>query len=1121
MKLRILPLFFLSSLVIGRLTIWPIPSILAADKAVTTDFSRDVLPILSDNCFTCHGPDENRRRAHLRLDTREGIFADRGGYQVVVPGNAKASKLYQKISASDEDMRMPPSSANRTLTPAQIETIKRWIDEGAVWNEHWAYVIPQQPPVPEVRDKSWSRNPIDNFILARLESEGLQPSPETDRATLLRRLSFDLTGLPPTAEEVSAFIADKSPKAYEKQVDRLLASPHYGENMARMWLDLARYADSHGGLNDELRQMWPWRDWVIQAYNRNLPYDQFTIQQLAGDLLPKATLDDKIASGFNRNHPMDLGDFAELSPVVDEDRITYVADRVNTAGTTWLGLTIGCARCHDHKYDPIKQKDFYRLAAYFNNAPEFYGWDYNGNIDPLLSLPSVQQQNQMKMLQAGIVATLDKLPEKEIVKQENQWRDTALAAIPPAPQKGLVAYYEFEGNLTDNSGNGHDARLQRGKMTYLHGAVGRAAVFDGNTQVDFGNLPLDRGASFALSLWANPKGAGQLNLFQKRDASPNWSGLEISFDQPNRRERSLCIAVRLASRWPEDAIEIRSREHIMTSIRVPIENMGTPGHHLVLNYDGSGNAAGLKLYLDGKPVDMEITRDHLTGSFSTPASMSIGSIGDQKRVLPFAGQIDELRVYSRELTNADIDNLYLHAPARDLLTALRGKPVREIPSLRQPEPGKDKNRKDPKDDKKDDDGKDDKPSPEAIEALWQEQQQQRLSDYFLRRAASPQSREAYAELLKLRDEKIKLEKSIPTTMVMAEMDPPNETFVLGRGQYYNKQEKVTPGTPAFLPPLPKDAPENRLALARWLVDPKNPLTARVEVNRYWQHFFGTGIVKTAEDFGSQGERPVHPELLDWLATEFIHTGWDIKAMQRLIVLSATYRQSSRTTPQLKERDPENRLLARGPRLRLTAEEIRDNALAISGLLTDKVGGPSVYPYQPAGLWDDRSGDGIFVYKQSSGADLYRRTLYTIWRRTLLVPSLGALDAPSREVCTARRSHTNTPLQALVLMDDPTFVEASRMLAQRAILESGKDPVKRLEFLFRWAIERKPDSRERDLLLREQQSMLAEFRKDHEAARKFLSVGEAKSSPRIDPAELAAWTTVTRTILNMDETITKQ
>ncbi|HZU31657.1 MAG TPA: DUF1553 domain-containing protein [Candidatus Angelobacter sp.] len=1003
---------------------------------------------------------------------------------------------------------MPPKVSGRSLTSAQIATIKRWIDEGAVWNEHWAYVAPKRPPVPDVKDKSWPRNAIDNFILSRLEREGLHPSPEADRATLLRRVSFDLTGLPPTSEEVSAFIADKSPHAYEKQVDRLLASPHYGENMASLWLDLARYADSHGRGFDELRGMWPWRDWVIRAYNQNLPYDQFTIKQLAGDLLPDATLDDKIASGFNRNNNMKVKeDLSQRRPIKNEERSIYMADRVDTTGTTWLGLTVGCARCHDHKFDPIKQKDFYRLGAYFNNIPEFNLVDYNGNTEPVLAVPTLQQQKQNQKLNAEIMMALAQLPEQEVVKQENQWR-ASMPALPAAPQDGLTAYYEFEGNLADSSGTGHEAHVQGAEITYVHGVMGKAAVLDGETKIDFGNMAvIDSGAPFALSAWINPDSAVKQDLFQKRDASPNWKGVEISLADPNRD--SLCIFVRIARHWPDEAIEIKSKGHPFRYTYVPIEHLGTPGHHIVLNYDGSGKAAGLKLFLDGKLLDMEITKDHLSGSFSTSASMSLG---DAKLGDPFTGQVDELRIYNRELTNDEVDNLYVQVPARGLLAALHDKPTVEIPALREPEP------------RTDNPGIEEdnpKPSAEAIEAIWQKQQQARLSDYFMRRAATPQIRTAYARLMKLRGAKAELEKLIPTTMVMAEMNHPMDTFVLGRGQYFNKLEKVTPGVPAFILQLQKNAPQNRLALAQWLMDPKNPLTARVEVNRYWQRFFGIGIVKTAEDFGVQGESPSHPELLDWLATEFIRTGWNIKAMQRLIALSATYRQSSRASKPLLEKDPENRLLARGPRVRLSAEEIRDNALAISGLLAYKIGGPSVHPYQPAGLWNDVSDQHDFSYKESSGADLYRRSLYTIWRRSVLSPSLAALDAPNREVCVARRIRTNTPLQALVLMNDPTFVEASRMLAQRAIHQGGTNPGQRLDFLFRRAIERSPNSKERNLMLAEEQSIFAEYSKDRKAARELLSVGETKPDPKIGTAELAAWTAVTRTILSMDETITKQ
>lgn len=1078
----------------------------AANPSKPVDFNRDILPILSDNCFTCHGPDANRRMASLRLDTKEGIFADRGGYQVVVPKNSGGSKLYRKISSNDDSFRMPPPTANRKLSATQIELIKRWIDEGANYSQHWAYVAPQRPPVPEVQQKTWARNPIDNFVLARLESEGFYPSPEADRAALLRRVSFDLTGLPPTPAEVRTFAADKSANAYEKQVDRLLASPHYGENMARSWLDLARYADSHGSDIDSLQGMWPWRDWVIRAYNQNMPYDQFTIKQLAGDLLPNATQDDKVATGFNRNHIGGLSEFGERYPVDGEERANYVADRVSTAGTAWLGLTVGCARCHDHKYDPIKQKDFYRLAAYFNNVPEYSAGDVNGNAEPVIALPSPQQKAKLQDLNTKVSTLLAKILEPEMVKQENLWRQTALSNMPEGAKDGLVAYYQFEGNLADSSGHRHDATVQTDKVDYERGAIGKSVTFNGTTQIDFNNIAdFDRGTPFALSVWVNPRGPGKQSFLQKRDGSENWRGFEIGFEDPIRSERLLRIVLRFSRHWPDDAIEIKSKKAVLYSTYLFVKNMGTPGRHIVVNYDGSGKASGFKLYLNGALVETEITRDHLTGSFKTPAPLAIG---DGKLGRAFAGHIDEFRVYDRPLTDVEIVNLHEDTPARALIAELRDKPVKEMPVLREGERREESYITD------------EDASDEVVTAAWEERQQERLSDYFLSRVAAPDVREAYKEYKHLWRERAELQKDVPTTMVMDEMPKPMDTFILGRGQYYNKLEKVTPGVPGFLSHPGIEGPPNRLSLARWLVDPKNPLTARVEVNRYWQHYFGTGIVKTAEDFGSQGERPSHPELLDWLATEFVRTGWDIKAMQRLIVLSATYRQSSQSKPELRERDPENRLLARGPRVRLSAEEIRDNALAISGLLSEKIGGPSVYPYQPAGLWADASAESV-PYTQSSGADLYRRSIYAIWRRSALVPSMAALDAPNRETCVARRNLTNTPLQALVLMNDPTYVEASRSLAQKAILQAGKDPAKRIAFIFRSAVDREPRSQERELVLQESQHALVYFKEHPEAARKLITVGESKPSRQVGVAELAAWTTVTRTVLNMDETITKE
>jgi len=1077
----------------------------ATEKAV--DFDRQIRPILSDKCFACHGPDAQARQANLRLDTKEGAFADRGGYRVVVPGNSAASKLYQKISSPDQSFRMPPVSSGRTLTAQQIELIRRWIDEGAPWEVHWAYVPPNRPPAPNVKEQSWVRNPIDSFVLERLEREGLKPSPEANKITLLRRLTFDLTGLPPTLAEVDAFLADRSPDAYEKKVDQLLASPHYGEKMAMPWLDLARYADTHGYHIDSLRDMWRWRDWVINTFNQNMPYDRFTIEQLAGDLLPNPTLEQKIATGFNRNHMINF----EGGAIPQEYHVEYVVDRVSTTATAWLGLTMGCARCHDHKYDPISQKDFYRFFAFFNTLPERGLDGQAGNAAPLVHLPTPGEQNELDDLNQQIAQTLAAIPEKEMVELENQWRQKRLASLPEPPGEGLAAHYEFEGTLADTSGHGLDGEATRGDVVYEDGAIGKAAEFSGETQVDFESAgDFDGSQAFALALWVNPYGSKGIDLLQKRDASPNWRGYEVSLEDPvytGLFTRNTRVVVRLAARWPDDAIEVQTKQRVLSTTPFFLAS----NHHLVLNYDGSGTAQGLKLYLDGKPVETAPVKDQLTSSIRTSSPLQIGNRNIGR---PLKGLVDDFRIYSRTLTPAEVENLAVQLPARTLKLELAGKPVEEIESLKPEKPPEEA-----------DIGDTDKAeTKEQKEASRLKRHQARLSEYFLTLEAPERYRERYAQLKDLRAKKEQLQRSIPTAMVMAEMKKPRDSLVLGRGQYDNPGEKVTPGTPAFLPPLPTGAPPDRLTLAKWLVDPGNPLTARVAVSRYWQTYFGVGIVKTSEDFGSQGEPPSHPELLDWLATEFIRTGWDVKAMQRLIVTSATYRQSSRVMPELLDKDPENRLLARGPRFRLPAEEVRDNALAASGLLNAQIGGPSVYPYQPKGLWEEMAfGEGFSgqTYTPSTGKDLYRRSMYTIWKRTVPPPALTTFDAPDREKCTARRLMTNSPLQALELMNDPTYVEAARALALRALNEAGRDPDKRVTYAFRLATARNPERREVQVLRQLAQQELAHYRRDRDAAAQLLKVGESPYYPKWDASELAAWTTVASTILNLDETITKE
>ncbi len=1044
----------------------------AASETGKVDFTRDVRPILSDKCFACHGPDEAGRQAGLRLDTREGAFADRGGRPAIVPGDPASSLLLQRITHKSEALRMPPRSAGPRLTDKEVDLIRRWIEEGAEWRTHWAYVAPVRPPVPDVKLKGWPRNPIDHFILAELERRNLKPAPEADRATLLRRLSLDLAGLPPTPEELARFLADRAPDAYERQVERLLASPRYGERLAMEWLDLARYADTHGYHIDSHRDMWPWRDWVIAAFNRNMPYDQFTIEQLAGDLLPNPAREQLIATGFNRNHMINF----EGGAIEEEYLVEYVVDRVETTGTVWLGSTLGCARCHDHKYDPFSQKDFYRLFAFFNTVNE-KGLDGRaGNAQPVLQLPTPEQEQRLKQIQAEFEAKEQAFPKQEAENLFENWRRTRGGSMPAPSREDLIAHYEFEGSLVDTSGGYRHGSTARGEVIYSSGRVGTSAELNGETHVRFGDAGnFEANRPFSLALWVQTTGYPAAVILQKIEDSETRRGFQLEADEavplpPLKRAQHLRF--RLIHRWPEEVAEIRTRDMVLQDWR-----------HVAINYDGSGEASGLRLFIDGEAREVVIVRDNLGGSIRNDAPLEAGSPRASARA--FKGRIDDLRLYGRQLEPAEVLQLAREEPIRAMLTGRTPRPRREADA-------------------------------QAYDA--------RLRDYFLRFEAPEPLRKLYLEIQALKEAKRKLDSQILTTMVMAEMERPRETHVLGRGDYRNLGEKVTPGVPAALPPMPAGAPANRLGLAQWLVDSSNPLTARVTVNRLWQMFFGTGLVKTAEDFGSQGEAPSHPELLDWLATEFIRTGWDVKAMVRLIVTSAAYRQSSRATPELIELDPENRLLARGPRFRLKAELIRDNALAISGLLNPAIGGPSVFPYQPPGIWEEVAYGDYFTaqtYTPSTGADLYRRSMYTFWKRTAPPPSLVTFDAPDREKCIARRARTNTPLQALVLLNDPTYVEAARAFAERLIREAGRDPARRIDHAFRLALARPASPRQRQLLRNLAARQLAHYRGDPEAARKLLAVGESRPEPSLDAAELAAWTTVASVILNLDETISKQ
>ncbi len=803
----------------------------SASKGI--DFNREVRPILSDNCFSCHGPDDKQRMAGLRLDTLTGISASPG---VITAGNRNESKLYQRISAKDAARRMPPVYSGHTLTEAQIELVGKWIDQGAKWSSHWAFEPPRRAEAPKVKHASWPRNSIDNFVLERLEREGLAPSPEADKATLLRRASLDLTGLPPTLAQIDAFLADKSSDAYEKQIDRLLASTHYGERMAMQWLDLARYADTHGYHIDSHRDMWPWRDWLIGAFNSNARYDEMTIQQLAGDLLPNATRDQLIASGFNRNHMINF----EGGAIPEEYQVEYVVDRVEATSTTWLGLTMGCARCHTHKYDPISHREFYEFFAFFNNITEEGLDGRTGNAKPFLELPTDAEKAQMEKLTSAIKALEAKLDDKVVGPLEKQWEAPMTTRIAESPRDGLTAQYELDGNFSDASGNQRHGRMVTGDPTFGNGVIGRGVSFDGDTQVSFGASPqFDSGQPFTIAFWMRGGGNQPASVLQKIAAGDGRRGFEFYlYDRAliGIQRWSQHLVFRLSEKWPESAIEIRTSDRLSM----------TEWYHVTVTGTGRGGAGSLSIYINGRKQNVEVLKDTLKGAVQTSAQLEVGN---RELGKAYRGSLDDLRLYSRVLTDAEIEHLGVFYPVQAILSGVYGKRTKEDSA--------------------------------------------RVRDYFITRVGPRELAEASTSLKTLRKEKEELGKKTVSVMVMGENKKPRETFILARGDYRNQGDKVTPEVPRVLPALPADSKRDRLALAKWLVDPRHPLTARVAVNRYWQMYFGNGIVKTAEDFGAQGDPPTHPELLDWLATEFVRSGWDIKAMQKLIVTSATYRQSSK------------------------------------------------------------------------------------------------------------------------------------------------------------------------------------------------------------------------------------
>jgi hypothetical protein len=988
--------------------------------AGTVEFNRDIRPIFSDKCYTCHGPDKGNRKTKLRFDTEAGAMADLGGHFAIVPGDPEKSELVRRITAENKSMRMPPVYSGATLTDREIGLIRDWVSQGAKWEKHWSFIPPKRREPPAVSKPNWVRNPIDAFVLERLDREGLAPSPEAERAILIRRVSLDLTGIPPTPAEVDAFVRDGD---YEKVVDRLLASPRYGERMAAPWLDAARYADTNGYQTDGERSMWRWRDWVIDAFNRNMPYDRFTIEQIAGDMLPGATLEQKIASGFNRNHRGN----GEGGIVPEEYAVEYVVDRVDTTSTVWLGLTVGCARCHDHKYDPISQKEFYQFFAYFNNVPERGMAFKYGNSPPFIQAPTPPEQSQLRETERKVSAAEARFGKLDIATAQREW------------EKSLDRQAELQWSIPQ------DLVAQNG-----------LAELDGKNIVDLGDKAnFSFYDKFTLAAWVNPTAPTGAIITRMLDTEEG-EGFGLSLKDGK-------VAASMVKRWLDDG------GRVQTENSLPLNRWS----HVVLTYDGSRLTDGINIYINGLPQKLKVDLDVINQSFAVKEPLRIGGGGGMGN--RFHGSIDDVRVYQAAL-----------APGEAAVLATRD-PISKIATMA-PE----------------------KRSPAQADKI-------RLC--FLDQYAPPETQQAWRDLRELRQQRQRLIESFPTVMVMQERTQPRDTFLLVRGAYDKPGDKVARGVPAVLPPLPSGVENNRLGLARWLVDPSNPLTARVMVNRLWQMYFGVGIVKTVEDFGSQGEWPTNPELLDWLATEFMRTGWDVKAIVKTIVTSATYRQSSSVSRDLLQRDPDNRLLARGPRFRLSAEQVRDQALAISGLLVEKLGGPSVKPYQPAGLWKELAGGDD--YKQEKGENLYRRSLYTFWKRAVAPPEMMTFDSPGRETCVVRETRTNTPLQALTLMNDVTYLEAARVLAQRMMVEGGATPAARIAYAFKLATARSLDPRKSDVLLGSFQHYLDGFETNPEAARKLVSEGDSPRNEKLNVSELAAYTTVASLILNMDETVTKE
>jgi hypothetical protein len=1024
-------------------------------------YNRDIRPILVENCFACHGPDKAARKADLRLDIREEALKA----EAFVPGKPGESALIERIFSTEKGQIMPPPKSHKKLTTAQKETLKAWVAAGAEYQPHWSFITPKRPELPAVKNTAWVRNPIDRFVLSELEKRGLTPAPEADRYTLARRLSLDLIGLPPTTAEVDAFVNDTKPGAYERYVEKLLSSPHWGEHRGRYWLDYARYADTHGIHFDNYREMWSYRDWVVRAFNTNKRFDQFTIEQLAGDLLPGATLDQKVATGFNRcNITTNEG-----GAISEEYLVLYNRDRTEAMSQVFMGLTAGCAVCHNHKLDPISQREFYQMAAFFNNTTQAA---MDGNIKdtpPILTVPSPADRPRFLALQKELAAAGEKIEARKKAGQAEfeKWLKDAKPEVVRTriPTEKLALHAA----LSEGTGNKVEVKLDgQARPVTLATGVGwdqghlSAKAFQVKPGASI-ELPeagdFERNQAFSVGAWVKlPRGPSSGAIVARMDESAEHRGWDLWVE-------GRTVGMHIIHKWPDDALKVS------TASELP-QNKWT---HVFVTYDGSARPEGLRIYYDGQEQKARrVQANALKNTTKTKVPFKVGQRSNGLRINNLS--LQDLRIYTRALSVPEVDRLARSARMASLL---------EKPPAKRTAPEK-----------------------AELQSWWLAAED---TEYLA----------ALAEQTKLQQEEVVIKARGTIAHVSAEKTDKAMAYILYRGDYDKRRDPVEPGTPSVLPAFPPDLPRNRLGLARWLVSPEHPLMARVTVNRFWQEVFGTGIVRTAGDFGTAGELPSHPELLDWLAVEFRESGWDTKKFFTLLVTSATYRQAALTTPEKKEKDPHNTYQSRGPRFRMDAEMIRDNALAASGLLVHKLGGPSVKPYQPEGVWEAVAmiGSNTRDYRRDAGEALYRRSMYTFWKRAAPPASMDIFNAPSREVCTVRRERTDTPLQALVTLNDPQFVEAARVLAQNALKESA-EPEARITYLGRRVLARPFRPEEMRVVQGVLEDLQTHYRHQPAEAKKLLAVGEAKVDDKLDPADLAAWTMLANTILNLDEALNK-